>query len=78
MPSDITQILNAIERGNQNAAENLLPLVYEELRKLATARLAKEANSPSIQATELVHFCQHVLAIRRVGKHRVGGHCSKN
>ena len=53
--SDVTQLLNAIEHGDGNAAEELLPLVYEELRKLATARLANELAGQTIQPTALVH-----------------------
>jgi len=51
----ITQVLNAIERGDPHAAEQLLPLVYEELRKLAAQKLAKEAPGQTLQATALVH-----------------------
>lgn len=53
--SDVTQILSAIEGGNLLAAEKLLPLVYEELRKLATQRLAHEAPGQSLQSSDLVH-----------------------
>ncbi len=53
--SDVTQILSRIETGDPSAAEQLLPLVYEELRKLATARLALEASGQSLQPTLLVH-----------------------
>lgn len=53
--SDITQILSQIERGNPNAAEQLLPLVYDELRKLAAAKLANEKPGQTLQATALVH-----------------------
>jgi RNA polymerase sigma factor (TIGR02999 family) len=53
--SDVTQILTAIERGDSNAADRLLPLVYEELRKLAAHRMAKEAPGQTLQATALVH-----------------------
>ncbi len=51
----ITQVLNAIEQGDPHAAEQLLPLVYEELRKLAAQRMAKEAPGQTLQATALVH-----------------------
>jgi len=51
----VTQILASIERGDPHAAEQLLPLVYEELRKLATARLAQEKPGQTLQATALVH-----------------------
>ncbi|HVC93955.1 MAG TPA: ECF-type sigma factor [Pirellulales bacterium] len=53
--SDVTQILAAIEHGNPAAAEQLLPLVYDELRKLAAARLAREQPGQTLQATALVH-----------------------
>lgn len=53
--SDVTRILSQIESGDPSAAEQLLPLVYEELRKLAAARLAHEKPEQTLQATELVH-----------------------
>jgi RNA polymerase sigma factor (TIGR02999 family) len=53
--SEVTQILNAIEQGDPHAAEQLLPLVYEELRKLAAQRLAHEKPGQTLQATALVH-----------------------
>jgi RNA polymerase sigma factor (TIGR02999 family) len=53
--TDVTRILYAIEQGDQHAAEQLLPLVYEELRRLAAARLAQEAPGQTLQATALVH-----------------------
>jgi len=53
--SDVTQILSAIEGGDAQAAERLLPLVYEELRKLAAARMAQESPDHTLQATALVH-----------------------
>src|SRR5262249_51976924 len=53
--SDVTHILAAIEQGDPRAAEKLLPLVYEELRKLATQRLACEAPGQSLQSSDLVH-----------------------
>ena len=53
--TDVTQILSAIERGDSTAAEQLLPLVYEELRKLAAARMARESPDQTLQATALVH-----------------------
>ena len=52
---DVTQILNAIEQGDPSAAEQLLPLVYEELRKLAAAKMAEEKPGQTLQATALVH-----------------------
>ena len=53
--SDVTHILSQIESGDPSAAEKLLPLVYEELRKLAAARLAQERPGQTLQATALVH-----------------------
>lgn len=53
--ADVTQILSQIESGDPSATEQLLPLVYEELRKLAAARLAKENTGQTLQATALVH-----------------------
>src|SRR5437879_2146388 len=53
--TDVTQILNAIEQGEPHAAEQLLPLVYDELRKLAAQKLAQEKPGQTLQATALVH-----------------------
>jgi hypothetical protein len=53
--SDVTQILNAIEQGDPKAAEQLLPLVYDELRKLAAHKLAQERPGQTLDATALVH-----------------------
>jgi RNA polymerase sigma factor (TIGR02999 family) len=53
--SDVTRILSAIEEGDGQAAEKLLPLVYDELRKLAAARMAQENPGQTLQATALVH-----------------------
>ena len=53
--SDVTRILSAIEQGDAHAAEQLLPLVYDELRKLAAQRLAQEKPGQTLQATALVH-----------------------
>jgi RNA polymerase sigma factor (TIGR02999 family) len=53
--SDVTQILDAIRRGDAQAANELLPLVYEELRKLAAARMANERAGHTLQPTALVH-----------------------
>src|SRR5262249_36929043 len=52
---DATRILSAIEQGDPTAAEQLLPLVYDELRQLATERLAREKSGQTLQATALVH-----------------------
>jgi RNA polymerase sigma factor (TIGR02999 family) len=53
--TDVTQILSQIESGDPSAAEQLLPLVYDELRKLAAAKLANENPGQTLQATALVH-----------------------
>src|SRR5437879_2004519 len=53
--TEVTRILSAIERGEPHAAEELLPLVYDELRKLAAQRLAQEKPGQTLQATALVH-----------------------
>jgi RNA polymerase sigma factor (TIGR02999 family) len=55
MMTDVTHILSAIEQGDSRAAEQLLPLVYDELRKLAAQRLAQEKPGQTLQATALVH-----------------------
>jgi RNA polymerase sigma factor (TIGR02999 family) len=53
--SDVTQLLNAIDAGDPKAAGQLLPLVYDELRKLAAVRMAQERPGQTLQATALVH-----------------------
>jgi RNA polymerase sigma factor (TIGR02999 family) len=53
--SEVTRILNAIEQGDLHAAEQLLPVVYDELRQLAAQRLAQEKPGQTLQATALVH-----------------------
>jgi RNA polymerase sigma factor (TIGR02999 family) len=53
--SEVTSILNAIEQGDAHAADQLLPLVYDELRQLAAQRLAGEKPGQTLQATALVH-----------------------
>jgi RNA polymerase sigma factor (TIGR02999 family) len=63
--SDVTRILSQIEQGDPQAAERLLPLVYEELRKLATAKLAQEKPGQTLQATALVHEAYLRLAAPR-------------
>jgi len=55
MSNDVTIYLEAIARGESNAPEDLLPLVYEELRRLATTRMAAEAAGQTLQPTALVH-----------------------
>jgi RNA polymerase sigma factor (TIGR02999 family) len=53
--SEVTQILHSIEAGDERAADKLLPLVYEELRKLAAGKMAREAPGQTLQPTALVH-----------------------
>ena len=65
--ADVTQILSAIEAGDQRAAAELLPLVYDELRKLAAQRLAGEAPGQTLQPTALVHEAY----LRLVGGDRI-------
>ncbi len=62
--TDVTRILNAIEQGDPSAAEHLLPLVYDELRKLAAQKLSHEKPGQTLQATALVHEAY----VRLVGK----------
>src|SRR4051812_47701494 len=66
--SDVTRILSQIESGDPSAAEKLLPLVYDELRKLAAARLAQEKPGQTLQATALVHEAY----VRLVGRGEAG------
>jgi RNA polymerase sigma factor (TIGR02999 family) len=67
--ADVTQILTAIAAGDPKAAAELLPLVYDELRKLAAARLADEKPGQTLQATALVHEAY----LRLVGDHHFSG-----
>ena len=53
--SEVTQILERVEKGEGQAAQELLPLVYGELRRLAAARMAQESAGQTLQATALVH-----------------------
>jgi DNA-directed RNA polymerase specialized sigma24 family protein len=64
--SDVTQILNAIDAGDPKAAEQFLPLVYDELRKLAAQKLAHEKPGPTLDASGLVHEAY----VRMVGSSR--------
>jgi RNA polymerase sigma factor (TIGR02999 family) len=64
--NDVTLILNAIEGGDPRAAEQLLPLVYDELRKLAAHKLAQEKPGQTLEATALVHEAY----LRVVGEHK--------
>lgn len=67
--SDVTHILAQIESGDPKAAEQLLPLVYDELRKLAAAKMAQERADHSLDATALVHEAY----IRLIGDQRFDG-----
>ncbi len=66
--TDVTRILSAIEDGDAQASEQLLPLVYDELRKLAAAKMAQEAPGQTLQATALVH--EAYMRLVDVGKAR--------
>ena len=66
--SDVTRILNQIQQGDPHAADQLLPLVYEELRKLARQKLAQEKPGQTLDATALVHEAY----LRLVGKQDPG------
>ena len=66
--SDVTRILSAIEQGDPHAAEQLLPLVYDELRKLAAEKMARERPRQTLEATALVHEAY----LRLVGKAHCG------
>jgi RNA polymerase sigma factor (TIGR02999 family) len=73
--SDVTRVLKAIEVGDPHAASQLLPLVYEELRRLAAAKLAREGPGQTLDATALVHEAYLRLAGRNGGRHWDGrGH----
>src|SRR3954447_17153482 len=73
--SEVTRVLSAIEQGDPHAAEQLLPLVYDELRKLAGQKLAQEAPGQTLQATGLVHEAYLRLVGNQTGQHWNGrGH----
>ena len=67
--SEVTRILSEIESGDPSAAEQLLPLVYDELRRLAAARLAQEKPGQTLQATALVHEAYLRLVGIDMGQH---------
>src|SRR5262249_40818181 len=67
--SDVTSILSAIEGGDPHAAAELLPLVYDELRRLAAARLADEKPGQTLQPTALVHEAYVRLVGPEPGQH---------
>jgi RNA polymerase sigma factor (TIGR02999 family) len=73
--ADVTHILSAIEHGDPHAAEQLLPLVYDELRRLAAAKLAQEKPGQTLQSTALVHEAYLRLVGDEPGQHWKGrGH----
>jgi len=65
--NDVTRILDAIEQGDAHAADRLLPLVYDELRKLAAQKLAQERPGQTLQATALVHEA-YIRLVRSAGR----------
>jgi RNA polymerase sigma factor (TIGR02999 family) len=73
--SDVTRILQSIEAGDSSKAEQLLPLVYEELRKLASAKMAREKPGQTLQATALVHEAYvRLVDSDRAGEWNSSGH----
>jgi RNA polymerase sigma factor (TIGR02999 family) len=73
--SEVTRILSAIEHGEPHAAEQLLPLVYDELRKLATQRLVAEKPGQTLQATALVHEAYlRLVDVKQVQQWHSRGH----
>jgi RNA polymerase sigma factor (TIGR02999 family) len=73
--SDVTRILSAIEEGNPHAADQLLPLVYDELRKLAAQKLAQEKPGQTLQATALVHEAYlHLIGTEQAQQWNSRGH----
>ncbi len=71
MRPDVTQILQAVERGDERAAEQLLPIVYDELRALAQRRMARESPGQTLQTTALVHEA-YLRLTRRPVHHPAG------
>jgi RNA polymerase sigma factor (TIGR02999 family) len=67
--TEVTRILSAIEQGDPHAAEQLLPLVYDELRKLAARKLAQEKPGQTLQATALVHEAYLRLVGQKESQH---------
>lgn len=73
--ANVTQILSQIESGDPAAADQLLPLVYDELRKLAAARIAQERPGQTLQATELVHAAYlRLVDVERAQRWNSRGH----
>ncbi len=75
--SDVTHILNAIDRREAGATEKLLPLVYEELRRLATHKMSQEPSGQTLQATALVHEAYIRLIDAKDQKWNSSGHFFK-
>ena len=70
--SEVTRILSAIEQGDPSAAEQLLPLVYDELRQLAAQKLAHERAGQTLQATALVHeSARRKQRVKHGGRRRI-------
>jgi RNA polymerase sigma factor (TIGR02999 family) len=67
MPDNVTRLLNDAKAGNRNALDELLPLVYDELRRVASRQLASERKNHTLQATALVHEAY----LRLIGQHSV-------
>ena len=73
--NDVTRILSAIEKGDPSAAEQLLPLVYDELRKLAGQKLSQEKPGQTLQATALVHEAYlRLVDVRKAQQWNSRGH----
>ena len=73
--AEVTQILNQIERGDPTASEQLLPLVYDELRRLAAAKLVHEQPGQTLQATALVHEAyMRLVDVQRIQRWDSRGH----
>ena len=73
--SEVTRILSAIEQGDPHAAEQLLPLVYDELRRLAAQKLAQESPGQTLQATALVHEAYlRLVDVKKVERWNSRGH----
>src|SRR6202140_5465954 len=75
MKNEVTLILSAVEQGDPQAAERLLPLVYDELRRLAAQRLAHEKPGQTLQATALVHDAYlRLVDVEKVQRWNSRGH----
>jgi RNA polymerase sigma factor (TIGR02999 family) len=73
--SDVTRLLTAIEEGDPKAAEQLLPLIYDELRRLAAQKMAQETPGQTLQATALVHDAYlRLVGVKKAGQWDSRGH----